>query len=119
MQKYEEFLDEINKTNWKIVTLTEFYSLPIDEKALAIKHTVTDVEKAKKMALLEHKNQIYSTYFLSDSQPYFQDWKTHSNYIYQLGHEVGIQPNIFSAALNGINAHEYIMQFQKNFSKKV
>jgi len=118
MQKYERFLDELNKTDWKVVGLTEFKSLPINDKVLAIKHTVTDIEKAKEMALLEQQKEIYSTYFLSDSQPYFQDWKTHSNYIYLLGHELGIQPNFLGAVTsNGLNIHKYLMQIQMGFAQ--
>lgn len=115
MQKYERFLDQLNDTDWKISTLVTFNEVPLDEKILTISHLVVDHEKAKKIARMEHEKEIYSTYFLSDNYPYFNYWHILGNYIYQLGHEIGVQPSILAAAMNGVNTHKYIMQIQMSF----
>jgi len=115
MQKYEKFLESLDKTDWKISTLSSFQEASLDENLLSISHLVIDIEKAKKIALMEHEKEIYSTYFLSDNYPYFNNWTSIGNYIYQLGHEIGIQPSILAATINGINAHKYIMQLQMSF----
>ena len=109
--RYQELLKKIADSKWEPATLYNYSQIKSNQNIIAIRHDVDDdIGKARKMALLEHEMAIYSSYFLLTTHPYYEEGRYHANYIYQLGHEVGLHLDLaMVSAVGKLNAHQYIM----------
>jgi hypothetical protein len=104
---YEEILDLINKSDYKVTFFNESCS---GCRELLLRHDVDlDLEKAYTMALLENKHGIRATYFIMVRSPFYNIFdRNNSDYvkgILNLGHQIGLH---FDEAYYGSNDAEDI-----------
>ena len=117
--RYPELLKKIVDSKWETTTLFSYAKANPNKNVIAIRHDVDDrIDKARRMALLEHDMGVFSTYFLLTTHPYYVDGKFHANYIYQLGHEVGLHLDLATvSAVGRMNAHKYIIENIMNLGR--
>ncbi len=99
---YEEMMDKIQKSNYKVTFFNESNS---HDQELILRHDVDlDLESAYKMALIENKHKIRTTYFILIRSPFYNIFdKSNSDYIkglLDLGHQIGLH---FDEAYYGLN----------------
>ncbi len=99
---YEEIMDKIKKSNYKVTFFNESNS---HDQELILRHDVDlDLESAYKMALIENKHKIRTTYFILIRSPFYNIFeKSNSDYIkgiLDLGHQIGLH---FDEAYYGHN----------------
>lgn len=99
---YEKILDMIKQTDYKVTFFNKTY---LNSKELIVRHDIDiDLEKAYRMALIENKHEIRTTYFILVRSPFYNIFdKSNSDfirYILDLGHQIGLH---FDEAYYGLN----------------
>lgn len=94
LKHYEECLDTAKKNGYVFLTFNEFAKKDEFEKSIFMRHDIDfQLDVALKMAKLEHKHKIKSTYFVRICGLY-NPWNVKVfnilNEISELGHEIGL-----------------------------
>jgi hypothetical protein len=89
---YEKILDRIKKSDYRVTFFNEAY---LHDKELILRHDIDlDLEKAYRMALMESKYMIRTTYFILIRSPFYNIFdKSNSDFIraiLDLGHQIGL-----------------------------
>lgn len=101
MYSYQTFLSILRNSKYTIKKICEYDKSA--EKVIYLRHDIDiDVNQAAKMAELENKYDIYSTYFMLHTAPYFVSSLNVYKKILSLKHEVGLHNNerVFQYCLN-------------------
>lgn len=113
---YEKILELIKSTDYRVKFFNE--SCLTNEKEIILRHDVdVDLERAYKMALIEKKYGIKSSYFILIRSPFYNIFdKSGSDFIrgiIELGHQIGLH---FDEAYYYLNNNENI---KENVDKEV
>lgn len=89
---YEKILDLVNNSNYKTVF---FNGSHLNDRELIIRHDIDlDLGQAYRMALIENKHQIKTTFFIMVRSPFYNIFeKANSdlvNGILDMGHQIGL-----------------------------
>ncbi|MDF2592200.1 MAG: hypothetical protein K0S75_1666 [Clostridia bacterium] len=106
---YEKILELVKKAEYKVTFFNEAYQ---HEKEFILRHDIDmDLEKAYRMALLENKHNIKTTYFILIRSPFYNIFdKFNSDLIkgiLDLDHQIGLH---FDEAFYGLNDVESIIK---------
>lgn len=89
---YEKILNLVRKAEYKAVLFNESC---LHDRELIIRHDIDlDLDQAYRMALIENKHQIRTTYFVMISSPFYNIFdRSNSDFvrgILDLGHQIGL-----------------------------
>ena len=106
---YEKILDLIQKTEYKVVFFNGSY---LHDRELIIRHDIdVDLDKAHRLALIENKHNIRTTYLIMLRSPFYNIFdRSNSDYIrgiLDLGHQIGLH---FDVAYYGLNDMENVIK---------
>jgi hypothetical protein len=89
---YDEILELIKESDYKV---SFFNEIPLDGRTIIIRHDVDiDMEKAYKIAFMEHRHGIRTTYFILIRSPFYNIFEKNCweliKRISELGHQIGL-----------------------------
>jgi len=113
VRKYSELLQAFKNAGYEFQTVKDFLQCPLD-RVIIMRHDVDRIPRnALRMALVEHKYNIYSTYYFRTRSKIFNI--DIINQIYYLGHEIGYHYEDFDIEKGNID--KAYISFKKNLNR--
>jgi len=116
--KYVEIISAISKSDYQVITISDYISLPkLPNKFIILRHDVDiDSDYQVKFAKLENDLDIHTSYYFRYVQNVYK--KSAIDIIYHLGHEVGYHYEVFTKTKGDEDLAKELFRIELDVFKK-